>query len=350
MSLARINKRKIIINVTVVLAVTLFAFYYLTKSDVIALESVKGVRWWNYLLVIACVFFGFAILSLVDLIIYRSFTKSMNFGKCFVNTLSGNLGSGVTPLKSGHFPLMAYYQHNAGVPINDTVTGLVKCQILYSATSIVLYSVVVTALAIGGYTLVFYGQTVKLWLVVSLGLIFHVAVFTVIVILSYNATIQNKILKLWAKFLLKIKKIENVEEYLAEKSVKFQTYREQLSIIGKNFVKYLLPSFLYAFNLFLTGSIPYISYLLITGSTFSFSALCTFYTLNLASAYITNIIPVPGGVGTSEVLFSLVFASVVSDSYLGSVLILTRVASFYLTIVINLLVFACFLFVKRKQK
>ena len=314
MSIKVKSKRKIIINVIVVLAITLFAFYYLTKSDVITLEKVRAIKWWNYLTVTAVVFLSFAILSLVDFFIYRTFTNSMPYTKCYVNTLSGNLGSGVTPLKSGHFPLMAYYQYNSGVPVNDTVIGLVKCQIIYSATSIILYTVVVLVLAIGGYTIEFYGSTVKLWLVVMLGLVFHLVVFIAIVILSYSKKVQNKTLGLWAKFLFKIKKIKDKEKYLLEKTEKFNTYRVQLAIIGKNFTKYLAPSFLYAVHLFLFGSIPYVAYLLITGSAFSFSALCMFYTINLASAYITNIIPVPGGVGTAEVLFSLVFASVISDT------------------------------------
>lgn len=347
---SKFNKHKIIINVIVVLIVTLFAVYYLTKRDIITTESIKQVKWWNYLIVLGYVFIGFALLSLVDFLIYRTFTLSMDYKKCFVNTISGNLGSGITPLKSGHFPLMCWYQYNAGVPIHDTATGLVKCQIIYSATSIFLYTIVVAVLAIGGYTLEFYGKTVRLWLVVSLGLIFHIAVFTVIIILTFSPKIQKWVLGLWSKLLLGLKKIENVDCYIEEKAQKLAVFRQQISIIGKNFYIYIAPITLYALFMFASGSVQYLSYLLISGNAFSISSFFAFYTLNLASAYITNIIPVPGGVGTAEVLFSLIFISVISDSLIGSVLILWRVGSYYLCMIIELTIFVVFLFWGKGRK
>lgn len=344
------SKKKVIFNVAVVLIVTLFAIYYLNKSDVITEQALKAVKWWNYLVVLACFFLCLTLLSFVDYIVYRSFTKSMPFGMCLVNTLSGNLGSGVTPLKSGHFPLMAYYQFNSGVPINDTVVGLVKCQIIYSATSIVLYSIIVGVLAIGGYSIVFYGTSVKLWSVVSLGLLFHVVVFVVIVILAFNLPIQKKILLLTSKIIKKFKRGFNEDNFICQKTEKLKLFKEQLSIIGKNFKIYILPIVLYAVFMFLSGSVQYLSYLLISGGSFSFSLLFAFYTLNLASAYITNVIPVPGGVGTSEVIFTLTFASVIPNTLIGSVLILWRMATYYVCIIIELVVFSVFLLLTRRAK
>ncbi len=346
----KFNKRKIILNVIIVLIVTLFAVYYLTKSDIITTESLKQVKWWNYLIVLGYVFIGFALLSLVDFLIYRTFTRSMNYGKCFVNTISGNLGSGVTPLKSGHFPLMCWYQYNAGVPVYDTATGLIKCQIIYSATSIFLYTIVVLVLAIGGYTLEFYGKTVSLWLVVSLGLIFHVVVFAAIIILAFSPKIQKWALRIWARLLIKLKKIENKDFYIEEKTQKLAIFRQQISIVGKNFCVYIAPIVLYALFMFVSGSVQYFSYLIISKKAFSVSSLFVFYTLNLASAYITNVIPVPGGVGTAEVLFSLVFISVISDSIIGSVLILWRVGTYYTCMLIELVLFVVFLFLGKGRK
>jgi uncharacterized protein (TIRG00374 family) len=106
-------------------------------------------------------------------------------------------------------------------------------------------------------------------------------------------------------------------------------------------------------NMLLIGSIQYISYLLITGNSFSIGQLFGFYTLTLASQYITNIIPVPGGVGTSEVLFRIVFALVIPDTALGAVLVLWRMGTYYIPIIIETVVFSVFIFVKKhpnKQK
>ncbi len=349
MQVKNLSKRNIIINVTVILAVTVLAFIYLTKSKIVTSESIKQVTWYNYLILFGVFLLSLILVSSVDFFIYRSFTRSMSFDKCFVNTLSGNLGSGITPFKSGHFPLMIYYQNRVGVPVGDTITGLIKCQIIYSATSIVVYVGVVLSLIITGATITFNNTTIALWLVVSLGLTFHIAVFVAIVILAFCQPLQNKALKIWTNFLFKIKKISDKESYILEKQFRLSIYKEQITIIGKSTYKYLLPCALYIVYMIFLGSVQYIAYLLISGASFSLNSLFVFYTLNLASSYITNIIPVPGGFGTSEFLFPLVFAYVIPDSLIGATLILWRVSTYYLAIIFEFIVFLFAMFIKCKK-
>ncbi len=344
-----LNKRKIIINVIVILAITLFAFYYLYRKDVLTAESIKSVEWWNYLTVFLYFLLSMFVLALVDFLVYKTITKSMPLHKCFINTLTGNLGSSVTPLKSGHFPLMAYYQYRAGVEVKDTVTGFVKCQILYSATSIMVYSAIVITLAVKGYTVEFNETNVLLWLIVSLGLIFHVAVFVATVVLSFCLPLQKKVLLIWAKLLFKLKRIKNVNDYVIEKTQKLLIFREQITEIVKRFWKYILPSLLYLAHMLLSGTAQYLAYLLISKSSFSIASLFTFYTLNLASNYITNIVPVPGGVGTAEILFTMVFASVIDNSLLGAVVILWRMATFYIANVFSLALFSVSIFFGKRK-
>ena len=97
------------------------------------------------------------------------------------------------------------------------------------------------------------------------------------------------------------------------------------------------------------GSVQYFSYLVLTGEAFSIDKAFVFYTLNVASAYITNVIPVPGGVGTAEVTFSLVYAAVVPEPVIGSVLVLWRAGSYYLPVIIEAVAVSIALFAKRKS-
>ena len=344
-----LSKRNIVLNVCIILLVTVLALIYLLKSDLLTAESIKMTAWYKCLIVFAVFILGLSLVSLVDFLVYRTFTKSMPYGKCLLNTFCGNLGSGITPFKSGHF-LMIYYQNRAKVPIGDTVTGLIKCQIIYSATSIIVYSAVVTSLLIMGTSITFYQKTVKLWLVVSLGLIFHIAVFICIVVLAFNRKIQEFSLKLWANFLVKIKRLQTTEDYINEKTQRLNLYKEQITIIGKNFYKYLLPSFTYVIFMLTSCSVQYLSYLLVSGSTFSVATFFTFYTFYLASGYITNIIPVPGGLGTSELLFPLVFASLIPDSQIGAVLVLWRLSTYYFAIIFEFVIFLLAVLIKYKPR
>ncbi len=343
-----IEKRSIIINLSVILVVTALVAVYLFKSEILTAEAIGAVKGFYYAIVFAVFFLGLVLVSAVDCLIYRTFTSSMPFGKCLLNTVCGNLGSSITPFRSGHFPLMVYYQNRAGVPVGDTVTGLVKCQIIYSATSIVVYTAVVVTLAILGASIEFYGATVKLWLVVSLGLIFHVAVFVVIVVLAFNQRIQQYALKLWTKILLRLKKISDSEEYIEQKRQRLELYKEQITIIGKNAKNFIAPCLLYLAFMLVSCSVQYASYLLISGDTFSVNSYFTFYTFYLASGYITNVVPVPGGLGTSELLFPLVFASIIPSALMGAVLILWRISTYYFAIIIEFIIFL-FAVIKRKN-
>lgn len=343
------SKNKLIANIIITAAVFALAVFYLTRSKTVTAESVAKISFWQYAAVFVFTVFGLVLYALVDFFVYCTFTREMPFGKCFLNTLSGNLGSNVTPYKSAHFPLMAYYRYTAGIKASEAVTGLIKCQIVYSITSFAVYLVLLVALLFAGSRIVFEGVSVPLWAVVAVGFTFHSAVLAAILVLSFCVPLQKRVLKLWGRLLLKLKKIDSEEEYLARKEEWFAAYRTEISYILKNFAKYLLPCFVYAVFMLVSGSVQYCAWLVFTGNAFSAGDMFAFYTLCLASAYVTNIVPVPGGVGTAEVLFSLVYSVVIPDPVIGSVLVLWRVGSYYIVTVLEAIIVPTVLFVNRRK-
>lgn len=333
------SKKKIVINVAVILVVTALTFVYLFLSGSISFDDVKAIKFYQYFCVFALFVCAMLLVSLVDYFVYRSFTKSMNYGRCLLNTLYGNLGSAVTPLKSGHFPMMIYYQYNAGVPVKDTATGLIKCQIIYSITSLAVYLVMSVALFLEKVMVVVNGTTVALYIVLLIGFAFHTAVFLIIVFMAFNKKFQAFITGITANVLLKLKKIDDKQRFILEKSESLSVFKTELTIIGKGWYKYLLPMLCFFVYMLLLGSFQYASYLSFTGTGFSMKEAYMFYALSLASSYITNVIPLPGGFGTSELMFTLLFSLVMENGVLGSVLVIWRVATYYVVIVLELIVF-----------
>ncbi|MDY6366981.1 MAG: lysylphosphatidylglycerol synthase domain-containing protein, partial [Clostridia bacterium] len=252
----------------------------------------------------------------------------------------------VTPYRIGHFPLMAYYQIKDGVSPINTLTGLVKCQVVYSITSIIVYTGVVITLAALGSSVNFNGRTVNLWYVIGLGLGFHIGAFILTVFLAFNLPLQRWVLKITAKAIGKFKKSFDKQKFIDEKSLKLQLFKEQIKIIGKKFYYYLIPSSIYAIYMVFSGSAPYLCYLLISGAAFNIHELLTFYVLYLSSAYITNIVPVPGGAGASEVVFKMIFESVIASATIGSVLVLWRASTFYFAVIIEIAWYLAFTVVK----
>lgn len=343
------SRTKIIVNIVITVALFAFAAYYLTRSKVVTPESIRRIRFTQYLAVLLFFGAGIFLYALTDFFTYRTFTKNMPLGKCVMNTLAGNLGSNVTPYKSAHYPLMAYYRYNAGIDGAESVTGLIKCQIIYSITSVAVYLVLLIALAIAGTRIVFEGASVPLFAVVAVGLGFHTAVLGGIILLSFCVPLQKKVLLIWGKLLVKLNKTLSAKEYAQKKGEWFANYRAEIKYIFSHFIKYLPACAVYFVHMYIWGSVQYVAYLAFTGYPFSMADMFAFYTINLATAYITNIVPVPGGVGTAEVMFSLLYASVISDSVIGSVLILWRVGSYYLVTIIEAIAVPLGLAVSRRK-
>ena len=332
------GRKKLIANIIITVAILLLSVFYLTRSEVVTVETLKSIKFTECLAVFVFFAFSLFLYALVDFLVYRTYTRKMTLGRCFINTLAGNLGSNVTPYKSAHYPMMAYYKCAVGCGVSESVTGLIKCQIIYSVTSAFVYAALVIILAATGITTIFADVTVPLWAVALVGFVFHAAVLAAVLVLSFCAPLQRRAALLWGKLLVKLKKRESAQEYAAERAEWYGHYREQIKIIFGSFFKYLPACGVYVAFMLVFGSVQYCAYLVFTGEAFTFSALFTFYLLNLASAYITNIVPVPGGVGTAEVLFSFVYLYVIPEPVIGSVLILWRMGSYYMITVAEAIV------------
>lgn len=201
-----------------------------------------------------------------------------------------------------------------------------------------------------GTSFVFEGITVRLWLVILIGFLFHAAVLGGILVLSFCKGLQIFAVRLWGKLLVKLKKVDSIEDYVKEKGAWFDNYRAETLVIYKKFYRYIPACACYSAFMLAFGSVQYVAYVTFTGEAFSFDTMFIFYTLNIAAAYITNVIPVPGGVGTAEVIFTLVYACVIPESIIGSVLILWRAGSYYLATIAEAVAVPVALFAKRKNR
>lgn len=336
------------VNFFVVFFLTLFSVYYLTKTDVLNSTTFDKISFIDIFLVMLFFLLGLFVLSIVEFLVFRTFTKTMPVQRCYVDCLLGNLGSNVTPLKVAHFPLKFYVQHSFGVPFSDSVTGAVKCQIIYSFTSILVYLTIVISLAVNGQQVIIGESVFPLFLIISFGLFFHIGVFILTVVLAFNVKLQKWVLCTLSKLIKKIKKNFNEEQFIYEKERNLRLFREQISVIVKKFCAYIAPIVLYAIFMFLSESALYFTFLLVTGESFVLSEFFTFYLLTLASYYIANFIPVPGGAGTTEVVVSILFSSIIASEFIGSIIILWRLATYYLIILLEV-VLLCFLPVFKKN-
>ena len=187
--------------------------------------------------------------------------------------------------------------------------------------------------------------------VALIGFAYNIILFGGYFLLVLSPKIHNFVLKIISLILLKIKKIDNKDDYLNGKKEKMRLVREELKDYFKNVKESLIIFILYLFKNLMFWGLPYFVYLLIAKEKFNFDLyLYTIVLVNLIS-YITNIIPLPGASGAAEVVFIATFSLVYSpESLLTSVMLVWRVFSYFINIIVGFIVFAIIINVKKEQK
>ena len=331
----QLSKKKIIINLIIIVIVLIGTIYYLLKAEIITKESLSLIKPYQVLLVFSCWLFGTMLWILFDFLVHKTIDRKYKYFDSLGTVFTGFLASGVTPLKSGHFPLKAYFQNTRGIPLKTTLYGFVKCQLVAGFSSILLYLVFTLVFIFNKATIEISGSDVYLFIASLVGLGFHFLVSGAVILLSFNKKIQKWFIKFLAKLKKKFRKADlDEEEYIQYKKEQFGRYQDALKEMVRKPHMYLPSIAVYLIFSIILGSYQYFSYIVLANEAFSLSRLLYFYILNLASTYLTNIIPIPGGVGSAEYLFTVIFGLAIGKEMIGSVLVLWRISTFYLPIVL----------------
>ena len=109
--------------------------------------------------------------------------------------------------------------------------------------------------------------------------------------------------------------------------------------MGKGFYRYIPAVLVYVAYMFLTSSLIYVAFLAVSGQAFALSDYFSYYLLTIGAAYITNVIPIPGAAGSSEIVFGMLFKEVIAANILGGVLLVWRIGSYYVPLILAIIQF-----------
>jgi uncharacterized protein (TIRG00374 family) len=294
-----------------------------------------------------------SIFLIESLVIFRTFKMSntnLSFRQALGTYFFGCLGSNITPMKSGHFPLKFYYFSRNKVSFEKSLGIICLNQIIYSSTTIFTYFLLFIFCAVKNTSIVVLNITVYLKYIALIGLVFNIGTMTLVLLMSFNKKFHSLIIRLCAWFLFKFKKITSKEEYAESQREKMLIYKNQILYFVKHFYKFLPSILMYFVFLLLICGTPYVIYLFLTNSTFNISDYLFFFSLNQTMSYITNVIPVPGGTGVAEITFLTIFGLVYPENLIGTGMVIWRVFTYYMPTLIAFLVFVIFMVKKRNEE
>ena len=332
------DAKKIIINIVVMVIITGFSVWFFIKNGVFDEENLSKITFKAVATVTLVYLLSMFLWSACNYITIKPTLRSFTYFRSFNDLVYGKLASSVTPLKSGHFPLRTMLYLEYGYSFYQSLTALSKCQIVASLASILNYAVVFIFSAVRGVSVTLNGQTIGLNLVVFIGLVFHFFTITLVCLIAFVKPFQSFFICTVSKIKFR-RDEEKRKEYQNKEKLKYEIYREQITKMLKNFYLYIIPVVIYIAFMFCTSSLPYVAFLAVGGSAFDFGDFIKFYLLTIGAAYVTNVIPVPGAAGSSEVVFGLLFAEVISKNLLGGVMLVWRLGSFYFPVIFAILQF-----------
>lgn len=345
------SKKKIIFEIIFFIILTGLTIFYLITSGVFShIGDLKNVTVLGLFFVLISVL----VYVLADsFIIYRSI-KKVRGNASYLDGIGvytfGNLGAAVTPWKSAHFPMIGYYLHKRGYNTEEILSIMARNQLIYSITLPCLYSVFVIYGIINKIYIDVGRFNLPLFIFPIFGIVTNIFYLVVLFTLLYNQKFQNFVCNLEAKVLFKMKKITDKEAFLEEKRIKMMVYKKTADSFFHKYYKNLPSVIAYIiFMLFING-IPYITYLAVSGNHFVLKDYIYCFMLCQAMSYVTNLIPVPGGMAAVEFSFLTVF-----EPFMGSLvnisLLLYRFFTYIFLIILDFIIFVIFhVLIKIKSK
>lgn len=337
------KKKSYIINTIFILLVTGLTLYYLIHSKMIKnLSVLKNLTFLDFIAIISTI----VVFVLADsFIIYSSakmITNKAKFSHGIGAYFVGNLGSNVTPWKSGHLPFAYFYYRRRKYTNEETFAIIINNHLVYSTCLVFLYGAFGIISAINHFSVLIGETKINLWFIGAIGSVFNLGYLVVCFLMTRNIHVQNLIIKVEAFFLKKLKKIDDCDKFKVEKQAKMVIYKECIDRYIHKPQLYILPVFSYVVFMLACYGLPYIIYIALSNDTVTLKNFCYFFTLYQATSYVSNILPIPGGTAVAEFSFITVFKKAMGDSYCSTAMLIWRILTYFLFIIVDFVYFLIF--------
>lgn len=322
------NKKSQLLGIGFMLILMIASIMYVLKDESInsvmaAIHSVKA----GYILIAIALMLGYIICEGINIwITMRALNKKTSVKDCIEYGFVGFYFSSITPSSSGGQPAQVYFMNRKGISITSSSLGLM---ILLFAHQLVVMLYGLIALFIKPEFMV--SHKAGFHLLLAYGLISNAIILFGILFLIFSPKVVFKILNTMGKLLYKIRIIKNKDKLREKISQSLEEY-ERGAIYMKENPKILLYVILVTIlQITMLFAIPYVIYLGFGLRKFSMvDLILTQAILNIA----VSSLPLPGAAGASESVFVDMFRNFFGSLVVPGML-LTRIANFYIVLIIS---------------
>lgn len=326
------NKYKNFINIGVMgilLAITIYVIFKDNEvEDIIAV--IKDGNPGYVILGILTILVSWACESLIIYITFKFLKEKARFLRCLKYTFVGFYYSAITPSASGGQPMQIVYMSRDGYKFTSSSITILLIVIVYK----------IVLLGLIGFTLIFNGSFAMPYIsevkwFFLLGVTINVVCILLYAMIFISSDFLKKIIVKGIGFLHRIKIIKHKQRKIDKISELIDDYEKGTKFIIKN-PKILIITFLITIvQRVLLFSIPYIVYKFFGLNELSYLDIITLQIILNTS--IDNL-PIPGGVGVTEIAFKILYSAVFSAAVFVPSMLLSRFFSFYFMLTVSAII------------
>ncbi|MDD4532531.1 MAG: lysylphosphatidylglycerol synthase transmembrane domain-containing protein [Bacilli bacterium] len=342
---SKISKQQIqyLISILIMLGVTILAVYYVLKDNIVeTFSTLSSANVYYIMLMVVIIIISYIIEGSVLTIFAKSYKRKYRHYQGVLNGLIGSFFSSITPFSSGGQFVQAYTFTKQGIKAPNAASILVMLFIV-SQTSIVIMGILAMSI---GYSstivnmndITIWGWTISPIAFSSIGFVINCLSLGFLFFMSYSKHLHHFILNTCINIGAKFHMIREPEKTRTHLAAQVATFRIELSRLLKNFWVLLLTILLEFFKFSCWHVMPYFAGLALGANMGGKFFQCIWS--NSYLQMITSFIPLPGGSGSAEAGFQILFYSIYNNSAITSAAnLLCRGITFYFTLFTGFIVF-----------
>lgn len=364
---------KAVVYLLVIIVLTGVALFLSLRGNFDAVTKTIGKVNVGYLfLMMGIVLFSYVLDGFAIFLFSRLYTHKYKIHQGIATSYIGAFYTSVSPSKSAGQVMEVYTMNKQGVATSNAASIMVMSFIVYELSIVILSAIglfVNKIILIDVGDLNIFGWHVSSVPLIIIGFLVHFLIIFGLITMSYSRRFHNLILNHGIDFLAKLKLLKHPEEKRESLRIQVENFKIELRRLLSNVPIFLLMIIVFSIVLMLRFSIPYLTGIALDGFGFklnpdgslavkvieggqvvaqtvgtrSFESCMHGIFLSSFTQLLTSIVPIPGGAGISEYLFSSFFKNYYnSDAMIVAAQIVWRSTTFIFLIIVSGLVTALY--------
>lgn len=257
----------------------------------------------------------------------RAIQEPVRLFRCIKYSFIGFLFSGITPSATGGQPAQLYYMKKDGIGFANGTLALMSVALMYKfilvlmGLGLLLFWRTGLTAYLGSYIWIYY-----------LGLFLNAAVVIVLAFIMGSPGCSKHIVLGIERFLVKIRILKPSGQRIEKALGAVADYQSAVEFIRHHPFKILVITMM---TILQRLSCFFLTYLIYLGFGLSGAGFFPVMALQAVVYISVDMLPLPGSVGASELVYSIVYLSIFKGEYLTASLCVSRGLSFYMLLIVS---------------